>query len=51
MAAYVLLGLNGRDVDATEPEVVAVIDAVAASGLTEAALAQWFRTRIRAAGP
>jgi len=48
MAAYVFLGLNGRHVDATEPEIVAVLEGVAASSLTEAALAKWFRTRIQA---
>jgi death-on-curing protein len=47
MAAYVFLGLNGYDLDATEPEVVATMTAVAASAATEAALAKWFRARIQ----
>ena len=47
VAAYVFLGLNGYDLDATEPEVVATMEAVATSNVTEAALAKWFRTRIQ----
>jgi death-on-curing protein len=45
MAAYTFLGLNGRDLKATEPEVVAAIDGVAASEVSETALATWFRER------
>jgi death-on-curing protein len=48
VAAYVFLGLNGYDLEATEPEVAATIDGVAASTVTESALAKWFRDRIRA---
>ena len=48
MAAYVFLGLNGKDLDADEPEVVATIERLAAGRLPEAALADWFRTHIRA---
>ena len=47
MAAYVFLGLNGYDLDATEPDVVATIEGVAASRVSEAALAKWFRARIQ----
>ena len=47
VAAYVFLGLNGFDLDATEPDVAATIDGVAASTVTESALAKWFRARIR----
>jgi len=47
VAGYVFLGLNGYDLDATEPEVAATIDGVAASTVTELALAKWFRVRIR----
>ena len=47
MAAYVFLGLNGYDLNADEPEIVATIEGVAASAVTEAALAKWFRTRIQ----
>jgi death-on-curing protein len=47
MAAYVFLGLNGYDLDAGEPEVVATMEGVAASTVTEAALAKWFRSRVQ----
>lgn len=47
MAAYVFLALNGRDLEATEPDVVATMEGVAASRVSEAALARWFRERIR----
>jgi death-on-curing protein len=50
MAAYVFLGLNGRDLKATEPEVVAAIDGVAASEVSETALAAWFRERLQPTG-
>ena len=44
MAAYVFLGLNGFDLDADEPEIVATMEGVAASTMSEAALAKWFRS-------
>jgi len=47
VAAYVFLGLNGYDLEATEPDVVTTMEGVAASRLTEAALATWFRERLR----
>lgn len=47
MAAYILLGMNGKDLDATEPEVVRTVERLAAGRLTEAALADWFRVHIR----
>lgn len=47
MAAYVFVVLNGGDIDATEPEVVAAMEGVAAGLETEAAVAQWFRDHIR----
>src|SRR5262245_3658579 len=47
MAAYVFLGLNGYDVNAEEPDIVATMEGVAASGVTEATLARWFRTHIQ----
>lgn len=50
MAAYTFLGLNSRDLQATEPEVVAMIDGVAASEVSEAAVATWFRTRLLSIG-
>ena len=47
MAAYVFLGLNGYDLNADEPEIVATIEGLAASSVTEAALAKWFRAHIQ----
>src|SRR5262249_47597216 len=47
MAAYVFLGLNRDDLDADEPEVVVTMEGVAASTITEAALAKWFRGRVQ----
>ena len=47
MASYVFLGLNGYDLVADEPEIVATIEGVAANSVTEAALAKWFRTHIQ----
>ncbi|HVX41974.1 MAG TPA: type II toxin-antitoxin system death-on-curing family toxin [Gemmatimonadaceae bacterium] len=47
MAAYVLLGLNGIDVEADEPDVVATIERFAGGRLSETALADWFRTHMQ----
>jgi death-on-curing protein len=47
MAAYVFLGLNGQDFHAGEPEIVATMEGVAASTVTEAALAKWFRNHVQ----
>ena len=47
MAAYVFLGLNGKELEADEPDVATTIDRLAAGRLTEAALADWFRARIQ----
>ena len=47
VAAYVFLGLNGYDLDATEPDVVRTMEGVAAGRVREAALATWFRQRLR----
>ena len=47
MAAYVFLGLNGKDLDAGEPDVVATVERLAAGRLSEAALTDWFREHIR----
>jgi death-on-curing protein len=47
VAAYVFLGLNGYDLDATEPDVVTTMEDVAASRVSEAVLATWFRERLR----
>jgi prophage maintenance system killer protein len=42
----IFLGLNGKDLDATETEVVQVMTALAAGTLTEAAVAKWIRERL-----
>jgi death on curing protein len=47
MASYVFLGLNGYDLDVDKAEVVATVEGVAASEMTEAALARWFRSHIQ----
>jgi death-on-curing protein len=46
MAAYVFLALNGYDLAADEPDIVATMEGVAASTVTEAALTKWFRIHI-----
>jgi death-on-curing protein len=45
LALYVFLGLNGKDFDAAEPEVVSVMLAVAGGELSEDELAAWVRER------
>lgn len=47
MAAYVFLGLNGHDLEAAEPDVVTTMERVADGRVTEAALADWIRDRLR----
>ena len=47
VAMYVFLGLNGYDLDAPEPEVVAVMESVAASTMSESDLAGWLRAAMR----
>lgn len=44
MAAF--LGLNGREIEATEPEVVTVMVGLAGGQMTERALAGWLRGHI-----
>lgn len=46
MAGYVFLGLNGRDLDAPEEEVVVVITGVASGATSEDELAAWIRDRL-----
>ncbi len=46
LAAMIILGLNGKDLDASETEVVQVVTALAAGSLTEVALASWMRERL-----
>lgn len=47
MAAYVFLGLNKHDLDATEVDVVATMEQVADGRLSEAGLAAWMRARLK----
>jgi death on curing protein len=47
LAAYVFLALNGLELDAEEPEIVAAMEGVAAGDVTEASLAKWLRARLR----
>ena len=46
LSAMIFLGLNGKDLDATETEVVQVTTSLAAGSLTEAQLATWMRERL-----
>ena len=46
LTAMIFLGLNGKDLDATETEVVQVVTALAAGSLAEDALAEWMRPRL-----
>ena len=46
LTLIVFLGLNGKGLDATEPEIVQVITALAAGTLKEAHLAAWVRSHI-----
>ena len=43
LAAYVFLGLNGCDMDATAVEVAAIIERVATREMSHAEVAQWLR--------
>lgn len=46
-AMYLFLGLNGHDLDAAEPEVVEIMNRLAAGKLTESACADWVRAHSR----
>jgi death-on-curing protein len=46
LAMYTFLGLNGRELEAPEPEVVRVMVDLAAGRLTEDGLAGWLRERL-----
>lgn len=46
LAAMIFLGLNGKDLDATEEEVVQMVTALAAGSLSEVSLAEWLRPRL-----
>jgi death-on-curing protein len=45
-AAYLFLALNGWEIDTPEPEVVAVMVALASGGIGEEHLTEWLRVRI-----
>ncbi len=47
VSLYTFLGLNGYDLDASEPEVVSVMTAVADGTLSEEGLADWIRACAR----
>jgi death on curing protein len=46
LAAMIFLGLNGKDLKATEAEVVQAMTALAAGSLSEPDLATWIRERL-----
>ena len=46
LARYVFLGLNGRELEAPEPEVVSLMRAVADHRCSEAELAVWVRAHV-----
>ena len=46
LAMAIFLGLNGKDLDASETEVVQVMVALAAASLGEAQLAKWIRDHL-----
>ena len=46
LAAVIFLGLNGKDLNASEVEVVQVMTALAAGLLAEIELAEWMRERL-----
>lgn len=46
VAPYLFPGLNGYDLGAIEPDVVTTTEGVAASRVSEGALAPWFRARL-----
>lgn len=48
MAAYVLLALNGLELDAPEPEAADTIRSVASGEIGEEVLSVWIRDRARA---
>lgn len=46
LAMVIFLGLNGHDLDASEPEVVTVMLGLASGQMKERALADWLRGRL-----
>jgi death-on-curing protein len=51
VAMAVFLDLNGRELDAPEPEVVQVMVGVASGEISEPELATWLRGHVRGVGP
>lgn len=47
MTAYTFLAINGRDLDAPEPETVAVMMALSGGELSEGEFAEWIRRYTR----
>lgn len=46
MAAYTFLGINGRDLDAPEPEAVALVVALSTGEASEEDFAEWIRQHL-----
>ena len=46
LTAVIFLGLNGKKLNATEPDVVETMTALAAGSLSEDALGAWIRERL-----
>lgn len=46
MAAYTFLAINGRELDAPEPEAVAVMTGLAAGDVSEDEFANWLRANV-----
>lgn len=46
LTAVIFLGLNGKELDATEPDVVATMTALAGGTLSEDELAMWIREHL-----
>lgn len=46
LTAMIFLGLNGKDLEASETEVVQVMVALAAGSMKEPQLAKWMRTHV-----
>lgn len=46
LTAVIFLGLNGNDVDATEPDVVQAMTALAGGDMSEDDVATWIRVRM-----
>ena len=49
MAMYTFLGLNGYEIDATEPEIVDIMLSVADSSVSEEQLITWLQKHIKPA--